>query len=208
MAKDHHFSLIERDHCIWTNYIGCFHQSNMVPTTSSTLSQGHGLFSRNSHLQRFRTVVCLQLPAVMQQSHRRQEGSKHDLSMTYDYRDVPKGANPNHGTVLMCFRNFLFWVSGGFCWLNYCLGGGFKHFWFSHLPGELIQFDSYFSDGLKPPTSCVSFGESNLPQLILIATSRSLIDPSPLDPSTWFLGSHWGRTVVRIILSLLVKWSI
>ena len=41
----------------------------MIPTSSSTLSQG--LFSRNSHLQRFRTVVCLQLPAVMQQSHRR-----------------------------------------------------------------------------------------------------------------------------------------
>ena len=106
------FSLIERDHCIWTNYIGCFHQSNMVPTSSSTLSQGHGVFSRNSHLQRFRTVVCLQLPAVMQQSHRRQEGSKHDLCMTYDYdyRDVPKGANPNHGTVLMCFRNFLLFI--------------------------------------------------------------------------------------------------
>ena len=150
----------------------------MVPTSSSTLSQGHGLFSRNSHLRRFRTVVCLQLPAVMQQSHRRQEGSKHDLSMTYDLwlqGDVPKGANPNHGTLLMCFRNFIFWVSGGFCWFDYCLGGGFKHFWFSPLPQEMIQFDQYFSDGLKPPTSCVSFGESNLPQLILIVASRSHI---------------------------------
>lgn len=148
----------------------------MVPTTSRTLSQGHGLFSRNSHLQRFRTVVCLQLPAVMQQSHRRQEGSTWPL---YDLwlwnRDVPKGTNPNHGTVLICFRNFLlfiFQVSGGFYWSNYC----------------------------------VSFVESNLPQLILIVTSRSLIDPSPLDPSTWFLGSHWvfGQSCI----SLLVKWSI
>ena len=33
------------------------------------------------------------------------------------------------------------------------LGGGFKYFLFSPLPGEMIQFDSYFSNGLKPPTS-------------------------------------------------------
>jgi len=33
------------------------------------------------------------------------------------------------------------------------LGGGFKNLLFSPLPGEMIQFDSYFSDGLKPPTS-------------------------------------------------------
>ena len=31
--------------------------------------------------------------------------------------------------------------------------GGFKHFLFSPLFGEMIQFDEYFSDGLKPPTS-------------------------------------------------------
>ena len=41
---------------------------------------------------------------------------------------------------------------------RYCnndfLGGGFKHFWFSPLPGEMIQFDK-FSNGLKPPTSYV-----------------------------------------------------
>ena len=35
------------------------------------------------------------------------------------------------------------------------LGGGFKHFLFSSLPGEMIQFDQYFSNGLKPPTSQV-----------------------------------------------------
>ena len=33
------------------------------------------------------------------------------------------------------------------------LGGGFKHFLFLPLPGEIIQFDLYFSDGLKLPTS-------------------------------------------------------
>ena len=33
------------------------------------------------------------------------------------------------------------------------LGGGFKYVLFSPLPGEMIQFDYYFSNGLKPPTS-------------------------------------------------------
>ena len=32
------------------------------------------------------------------------------------------------------------------------LGGGFKYFLLSPLPGEMIQFDYYFSNGLKPPT--------------------------------------------------------
>ena len=41
------------------------------------------------------------------------------------------------------------------------LGGGFKHLLFSPLFGEDFQFDKYFSDGLKPPTSdflCFFFG--------------------------------------------------
>ena len=36
------------------------------------------------------------------------------------------------------------------------LGGGFKHFLFSPLFVEDFQFDQYFSDGLKPPTSFVA----------------------------------------------------
>ena len=37
---------------------------------------------------------------------------------------------------------------------NGFLDGAFKNFLFSHLPGEMIQFDSYFSRGLvQPPTS-------------------------------------------------------
>ena len=32
------------------------------------------------------------------------------------------------------------------------LGGGFKYCLFSTLPGGMIQFDLYFSMGLKPPT--------------------------------------------------------
>ena len=33
------------------------------------------------------------------------------------------------------------------------LVGGFTDFLFSSLLGEMIQFDEYFSNGLKPPTS-------------------------------------------------------
>ena len=32
------------------------------------------------------------------------------------------------------------------------LGGGLKHFACSPLPREMIQFDKYFSNGLKSPT--------------------------------------------------------
>ena len=35
------------------------------------------------------------------------------------------------------------------------LGGGNSNIVFSTLPGEMIQFDEYFSNGLKPPTSQV-----------------------------------------------------
>ena len=35
----------------------------------------------------------------------------------------------------------------------YILDGGFEYFSCSPLPGKIIQFDEYFSDGLKPPTS-------------------------------------------------------
>ena len=37
----------------------------------------------------------------------------------------------------------------------YGLGGGFKYFLFSTLLGEMVEFDKYFSDGLKPPPTVV-----------------------------------------------------
>ena len=37
-------------------------------------------------------------------------------------------------------------------WNSKQLGGGFKYVFFSPLPVEMIQFDEYFSIGLKPPT--------------------------------------------------------
>ena len=39
---------------------------------------------------------------------------------------------------------------------KYDLGGGFNYFVFSPQPGEMIQFDQSFSNGLKPPTSFAS----------------------------------------------------
>ena len=41
----------------------------------------------------------------------------------------------------------------GLCNTTTLLGGGFKNCLFSSLFGEDSQFDSYFSIGLKPPTS-------------------------------------------------------
>ena len=43
--------------------------------------------------------------------------------------------------------------------LGIILGDGFN-FLFSPLPGEMIQFHSYFSNGLKPPTSIDMFGDT------------------------------------------------
>ena len=63
---------------------------------------------------------------------------------------VPKtkcGRNPSWRSV--CCSVDLWWFQDQ---LHTLLGGGFNHFLFSPLPGEMIQFDSYFSNGLKPPT--------------------------------------------------------
>ena len=47
---------------------------------------------------------------------------------------------------------------------SHFLVGGFEYFWFSRLPGEMIQFDEYFSNGLKPPTSFEWSFKSTLPK--------------------------------------------
>ena len=77
-----------------------------------------------------------------------------------------------------------------------CLGGGFKCFLSSPLPGEMIQFDQYFSNGLKPPTSyrLVIFSQKNHvqpPRLFLelspifasLVAMLLKIDP----PGSWWL---------------------
>ena len=80
------------------------------------------------------------------------------------------------------------------------LGGGFKHFLFSPLPGEMIQFGLFFSDGLKPPTRLreveVCFLPKNppCPQTPKKATlMKSLCGWSrqPLGVVGWFLDVEW-----------------
>ena len=63
------------------------------------------------------------------------------------------------------------------------LAGGFKYFLFSPLFGEDSQFDSYFSDGLKPPTSFVWWSN--------IWDAKIYPKMQPLQPLTisFFLGS-------------------
>ena len=55
-------------------------------------------------------------------------------------------------------KGWRFWSTPSFkspseasCYVS--LGGGFQHFLFSSLFGKDSHFDSYFSTGLKPPTS-------------------------------------------------------
>ena len=50
------------------------------------------------------------------------------------------------GKLLQCPLKWVFMM------YTLSLGGGFKYFLFIPLLGEMIQFDQYFSDGLKPPT--------------------------------------------------------
>ena len=45
--------------------------------------------------------------------------------------------------------------------VSICRAGAFKYALFSSLPGEMIQFDYYFSNALKPSTSCNGFGILN-----------------------------------------------
>ena len=91
--------------------------------------------------------------------------------------------------------------------LDHFLGGGFKYFLFSSLPGRMIHFD-YFSNGLKPPTSFGMFELSfNLdlskPKFvheILTLRVQTRIDggniPSPRIGLVWgnpeILGHTWG----------------
>ena len=62
--------------------------------------------------------------------------------------------------------------------LKHQLGGGFKYFLFSPLFGEDFQFDSYFSDGLKPPTSHLFPGHLNLVLSILVKNATEVPLPN------------------------------
>ena len=58
-------------------------------------------------------------------------------------------------SITQLLLKWTWWIRNSFIYLSttHELGGGFKYFFFSSLFGEMIQFDYYFSDGLKPPTS-------------------------------------------------------
>ena len=55
------------------------------------------------------------------------------------------------------------------------LAGGFKYLLCSSLAGEMIQFDSYFSNGLKPPTSYT------MPFSRILIDQTRVIPASPVD---------------------------
>ena len=73
---------------------------------------------------------------------------KWNLEFEYMFESSSWGVPPTYGHV---FGGGIFLFSPKN--LDTKLGGGFKYFLFSSLFGEMIQFDKYFSDGLKPPTS-------------------------------------------------------
>ena len=67
------------------------------------------------------------------------------------------------------------------------LGGGFQDFLFSPLLGEMIQFDSYFSTELKPPTRYCFFGCKSLK----VSPCFLLSDFSCLPPKLMFFFVPW-----------------
>ena len=71
----------------------------------------------------------------------------------------------------------IFWAED-FSGKNLFLGGGFKYVLFSPLFGEDFQFDSYFSDGLKPPTSHLFPGHLNLVLSILVKNATEVPLPN------------------------------
>ena len=84
-------------------------------------------------------------------------------------------------------------------WPATYLGGGFKDFLFLPLPGEMIQFDQYFSDGLKTPT---------LLSLLLMAELPNNDWNGLEKPLCHWPGRISGQTAVTFLKSLGVKPTI
>ena len=71
----------------------------------------------------------------------------------------------------------------GFLWESHVSGilrGGFKYFLFSSLFGEDFQFDKYFSNGLKPPTSRFSLSMEKIRNFWWVKIVRSICN-SPMN---------------------------
>ncbi len=68
------------------------------------------------------------------------------------------------------------------------LGGGFKHFLFSPLFGEMIQFDEHFLNGLKPTSKCIDSIEymeaTQFKDVFLSHTFRTIMR-HPISPFKW-----------------------
>ncbi len=68
------------------------------------------------------------------------------------------------------------------------LGGGFKHLLFSSLPGEMIQFDQYFSNGLKPSTYIYHKNQPNVGKYTIHGSYGDGV----------CFGKHWATFVLTI----------
>ena len=79
------------------------------------------------------------------------------------------------------------------------IGGGFKHFLFSPLPGEMIQFDWYYSNGLKPPTRIGLTGSITLTLCFTMFTFTSW-EGDPHDGSRCSKVWHLGKRISTMIV--------
>ena len=102
-----------------------------------------------------------------------------------------------------CFRLWN-WCFAWWSWeKNRFQGGGFKDFWFSPLLGEDSHFDSYFSDGLKPPIRFLRWDDEIL--LDIFVTTVVWIHPG------WILVTCWCSTLEasfgKIVFDEVQVWS-
>ena len=90
---------------------------------------------------------------------------------------------------------------------NEVLVGGSKHFLFLPLPGEMIQFDQYFSDGLKPPTRVWFLQPWSNEHHVGMLRRTSLAYGVPLRWAnvSWAYGSLWPLPI-RASSSLTWGW--
>ena len=94
------------------------------------------------------------------------------------------------------------------------LGGGFKYFLFSSLPGEDSHFDQYFSDGLKPPTRwpkrrCCFLGDPNARRAFFVSKIVDFQGSLPMCFKTevWqiFLAGKFADYICNIYIYITYK---
>ena len=105
---------------------------------------------------------------------------------------------------------FLFWYKPhDATW--HLLAGGFKYFLFSTLLGEIIQFDWYFSNGLKPPTSLPLIGRcTNHHSSSWRSVACELVEFGSIDWRSSLIGTVLGIPSVLWIIWMQmhpIRWS-